>query len=256
MPDETVVTPDVNLTAAPAVPSEAATQAPAVETPPVGEQPTSQQPDQKVPYPRFKEVIDQRNQYETQIKELRDQLARAQPQLTATQAPNAKDKYVQKLVSGGMTQEAADILADTMLEAARESVAPYEQKSVQREVDEWTQKFAQAHPDYNELEPKMYEVFTKLPRHTQDLIASDPKGLELLYGHVKSQVLEQRISQARQEGMDQAYQNRLDKGAVSGLPGSSTNAPQKLTRQAIAEMTQEEYLGRREEILKRMAELQ
>ena len=219
---------------------------PAVEnTAPAKEEST----ERGIPYPRFKEVIDEKNALMRRLNELE---SRFNTQSQA-QEPEAVSRAVKKLVQKGMDEDAAKELVSTQFElaaqVAEERVAPLRQSQSKKEVDEWVAGFKKDHPDYNELEPQMYEAWRSLSPAAQDLIVADQRGLELLYDHVKVKKLEEDLKQRYEQGIQDGYQNKQAKIGVSGEPnrGSSKGIP---SRRDIAQMSLEDYMKIREELLR------
>jgi len=244
------------------------TSAPANQEPqvnsPVGEEPASGTPEPKhVPYSRLKEVIDQKNandaranDWEGRFKQLE---SRMQAEPNPAPAGSNVNPHLKGLIDGGMDENVAKLIVETAQGISRENVdnrvGSLEQQNVQREMASWTEKFSRDHTDYKQLEPEMGKVFSALPERTQDLIVSDPAGLELLYGHVKSQFLEKAIAEGNQAGKNQAYDNIALKQAVASTPGASSQSTNNaITRASLAAMSPTEFSERQVEIFDLMAQ--
>lgn len=220
-------------------------------TPPVTANvtPVSKEPavtEKSIPYPRFKEMVDKKNDLENRLKKL-EEMAPAKPEV-----PDYVDAAVKKLMEKGMEEESAKELVSTQLElakkAADERVAPVEDAATKREVEEWFTEFKKSHTDYADLEPKMFEAFKNLSETQQDLISADPKGVQLLYNHVKVQVLEEQLAKKYEQGVKDGYENKQLKSAASTEPSSG---PQGLpSRKDISSMTLDDYKKIRDSLLK------
>lgn len=210
--------------------------------------------DKSVPYTRFQEVIQKKNAHEQKIKELEDRLNQLQP--AEKQAQTALDRQVAKLVSRGMDENVARLIAETSSEIAQEQVserlAPMERASVEKEMESWIDNFSKQHTDYKDLEPEMQKIFTNLPESTKSIVVSDKMGLELLYSHAKRQKLEQELGKKFQEGVSKAYDNKGLKAAVSSTPVTAKMPDNTLTRESISKMGEEEYTRRKSEIVSAM----
>lgn len=209
---------------------------------------------QHVPYSRFQEVVKVKNEYASRLEELEKRLSTHDAIIGQTAKKDIPSKHVEKLVAAGMDRGVAELLVETSAGLAKESVSdvvePLKQATISQQVQSWTEKFKQSHKDYDELEPEMVKVFEAMPPRTQDLIVSDPKGLELIYAHVKMQRLEDEKNKSFQAGAQAAYDSKGLKAALSSTAGATTNPNVGLTRNEIAGMSLKEYEARRAEILK------
>jgi len=201
--------------------------------------------DKTVPYTRFKEINDAKNDLSKRLELLE---GRFQDQEEKSQ-PSPVDNAVQRLVSKGMDEDSAKELVETQFEIARSAIEPMRKSTAQAEIDSWVKDFKANHSDYDELEPLMYETFKSLDPQTKDAIASSKQGVELLYSHVKNKKLESQLEVRYQEGLKAGYKGKRDKSAVSTSEGSSTTKHGLPSPQDIASMSLEEYAERREEIL-------
>lgn len=211
-----------------------------------------------VPYPRFKEVNDKAKSAEQRAleadrraKELEARLAKlesgSQERQSAEQSQQRFSKAVSKLSALGVDQEAAKKLAEVVSELAGEEVdsrvRPLAQATAQQEITGWTREFARTHPDYEEMAPAMGEAYASLPQIMQDLISIDPKGLDLMYAYAKLPKMQEELGKARQEGAQEAYQNRRMKGAVSSTVGAGSSQPKAMTEKDIADMSVKDYMA-------------
>lgn len=221
--------------------------------PPAESNSASPEPSEKgVPYPRFKEVIDLKNQYEGRIRELESRLTQTQPPAVA-KSDSLFDNDVNDLVAHGMDEASAKILVRRMASVAERSVServdPIVRNSAQKEVSEWTDKFKASHKDYDQLEPKMYDVYKQLDPGTQEMLVSNPKMLEFLYSHAKVMKLEADLQKKYEEGQNEAYKTQRQKSAMSGTSGSSPKPKGVPTPKEVGEMSLSEYMKNRDTIL-------
>jgi hypothetical protein len=203
-------------------------------------------------HPRFKELIEEKNELRGQLshmERLLNEKLNSQTQSDPLEGARAKLKGL------GVDDKAAAELLDAVRIVADNRVGNLEKANVQQQIDSWVTDFSRSHKDYEELEPQMYEVFSALQPRTQQLIASDPMGIQLLYDHVKQQGSEQSAKKAYQDGVKAGYKNKQEKSSVSPTTGGSTNPPGELTRKSIDEMSIEEYKKRRKEIWAAMSKL-
>lgn len=221
-------------------------QAPEANPPAEESSAPAEKPEAKtIPYDRFKEVIDEKNALNTKLKEIEDRLNK-QEQTAFSQAEVEKaNRAVQKLMAQGVDESVAKLLADTMAEIAEEKVstrvAPVEQMSAKREVDSWVQDFARSHNDYDELKPRMEEVFSKLPEPMKNMVVADKLGLEMLYRYVKGVESESAVAKAKQDGRNEAYNNQKLKTAISGTPNSAPTQKNTPSVADIESMSIEQY---------------
>lgn len=218
-----------------------------------------QQKEDSLPFhqhPRFQELISEKNELKDKLSTMERLLQeRDQPA-----KPSPMELAKKELVDLGIEDKAAERIVNSIKlvsDASTESrVAPVEQVTAQREVDNWLKDFSKEHKDFNELEPKMNETFKALPERTQTMLASDPMALELLYNHVKAQQVKEEVDKAYRKGVEDGYKNKQNK--ASGSPGSngSANPPGEISRKSIAEMSLEEYKKNRTEIMANLAKLQ
>lgn len=214
--------------------------------------------DNKVPYDRFQEVIQQKNEYAARLEELERRLQVNEVAIGAKNKIDVTQKHVEKLVAAGMDRGAAEILIEATAGMTDEKignrVSPLEQKSLVQEAMAWTQAFARTHPDYDALQPKMYETFKALPEQTQNLVSSDPKGLEMLYSYVKMQNLPQIVEQSQKAATETAYDTKGLKQAMSSQPGASTSPNLGFTRKQVEEMSLADYAKNKKQIFEQMVQ--
>lgn len=224
----------------------ASTEPSAPVTPPAKENLAQANPteEQKVPYPRFKELVDEKNQLKSQLEEMSLTLKEIKEQSTPKQ-PSFDDVLIKEYTEGlgvdeGTAKKLIELQSKIVDHKVRNTVKPLEEATLQHEVDSWLSDFEKSHSDYKDLKGKMGDVFASLPEHTQTMLASDPKGLELLYGYVKAQNLEDLKKQSFEEGKTAAYENRLSKESVGSSP-VSTSVQSDLTAEAVGKMSIKEY---------------
>lgn len=220
-------------------------------TPPAGEQPVVGNSEQRIPKQRFDQVVDQRNrereirtQYENRIRELE------QRQNGSVAQPSIIDRETERLVNKlGMNKDAAKELLESISGVAKAERGQVEQQLQRYEMQHWQEGLAAKYKDYRELEPKMAEIWNQMPQHEQMSVVSSPRQLEMLYHYAKSQNFDGAVDDARKQGAEQAYANKLAKQAVSSTVGASGLKPGgALNRKAIDQMSIEEYTRRRPEI--------
>jgi hypothetical protein len=206
-------------------------------------------------HPRFKELINEKNQ-------LRDQLSNMERILqkqSEPAKPSPYDAVKQKMLGLGLEDKAAQELVDSMKTVANAAVdsrvQPIEAASVQREIDGWTSDLAKEHEDFDSLRPQMYEVFRALPDTIQQLVSSHPIGVRLMYDHVKAQNMEKELKSSYQNGVEAGYKNKQSKSSIAPAPVGSKNPPGEITRKAIAEMSIAEYKKSRDKIMKSLDKL-
>lgn len=228
-----------------------------VAEPPAEEHSAQQKPEvsEKVPYNRFKEVNDKAKtaeakafEAERRAKELEARLAKLEAGDQEKQGEQRFSKTVSRLKEElGMDDKAAEKLAaimkDVSAEEAETRVQPVEQKTVQQEIAGWARDFSAKHDDYEEMAGAMNEAFSSLPERMQDLIAVDPKGLELLYGYAKEQRRQEDLEQARQKGAEEAYQTQRLKGAVSSTPAAAAPQGKVMTEEDLMSMPTADYIA-------------
>ena len=207
-----------------------------------------------VPYSRFKEVIDTRNQYESKFEELNNRLSAYEAAQAEKQKTNASEKYTQRLQAAGMAPEVASLLAEVMSSVGRdivgEAVGPLQQESAATRVDQWVDKLARTHKDWGELEPEMEKILGSMPKQMQPMFISSPQGLEMLYAKAKLEKAQKSEQAAFSAGAKAAYDNKGLKAAVASTPGASAAKPNSaITLEAIGKMTTDEYRARHKEIV-------
>lgn len=250
MPEE-VQTTAVNSPAVEVASATTATQTETV-TPPAGEKPvTESTPENKVPYSRFSEVIDQRNKeketrvaLETRLKELEAKVS------GRSQGNDIADAEVKRLVTKlGMSEDAAREVVSATQNVARAERGEVEARLHMYEVDAWTRQLADKHKDFKDLQPAMEKEFSSLDPQEQQYIVSSPKRLEMFYKSIKADLAEFVAKEAFEKGSKAAYDTKAQKQAISSVPGSAAQ-PQKgeLTIEKIRNMPISEYKTRQAEI--------
>ncbi len=196
---------------------------------PVDEKSTTKTTEKEVPYDRFQEVIKQKNQekqlreqYEAKIKELEGRL------------PNpGQDRMVQRLVAGGMKEDAAKLIADATREEQRHALEPVLRQRKDDDVKNWTRELERSDPEYKKLKPQLEKAFDELPDEEKMSVVSSPKGLERFYKSVKADALVEEVSKARASGVKQGYENKGQKEGMSSTPKSGTATETALTFESI-----------------------
>lgn len=220
--------------------------------PPAGEQSAAQGSDNRIPYPRFQQVIDERNQeravreqQEARIRDLESRVSGA----SAQQQPSV-DAEVERLVKElNMAPEAARAIVATQVAIAQRAQQGTNQQLRQYELRDWSRALEQKHSDYKELIPDMEKAFSELQPMERNLVVSSPVGLEMFYNHVRSNKVNQKLKESFNQGANQAYANKAQKQAVSSVPGTSSGSQSnKLTREGIKNMSLSEYQKRLPEI--------
>jgi hypothetical protein len=206
--------------------------------------------EQRVPYGRFQELVHEKNE----MKEKLSNMERLLQERQEPKGPTPMELSKKELVDLGIREDAAEKMLGAFRRVskadAQEVAAPLVQKTAQAEVDNWINDFSKEHEDFKTLEPQMNEVFASLPQQTKFTIASDPKGLELLYAHVKQMNSKQSLDEAYKRGVEDGYKGKAKKSSVTpGLSGK-TSPPGELTPETIGKMSLKEYKERRDEILK------
>lgn len=237
-----------------------APEAEATATPPTGEQPgaedSAEQPEKAVPYPRFKEVINQKNEKDKVIEDLRKRLEAVEKGKPEAQVPveSRAEKYAKKLVAKGLDAEAAKLLAGSIeemaAEIAEERVMPLTQAAIQKETDNWVADFAAKNADYSELDPEMTKIFNAMPEPLKREMVKSPAGIEFIYAKAKLAKLGSVVAQAKEDGKSEAYASKSVKKSLTSGGGGSATPPQKpITRKDILNLSNEEYQARKAEIM-------
>jgi hypothetical protein len=208
---------------------------------------------QRIPKPRFDEVIQQRNAARERELALEAKVRELEARQSGNSAKSQVDVVAARLVAElDMAPEAARKLAAIQLETAGEIAKSQTQElraaNHRNEIDSWSRGLAQKYGDYKDVAPAMEKVFGQLPPQTQDLVVSSPAGLEMLYSYAKAQLPSQAKS-AFDKGAKQAYENKALKQAVSSSPGMGAGGGKApLSRESIAKMPLSEYKERLSEI--------
>lgn len=237
-----------------AAPSPEAVQS-EVANPPAESNSAQQKPEEnKIPYDRFKEKVDEVNQYKNEtlqlknsLKELEAKLEERLPPMQQTENPLVQS-VVKEMVDNGLEENAAKALATSMIKLAESQVQPIRHEV---ETDKWLSDFANKHPDFDEN--KIGEIFSALPKRAQLAVASAPEMLELMYSHAKVQGFEQELEKARKEGAAAAYDNKQLKAGVTSAPTAAAipeNYDISNINEKIGKMPLREYEANRDKILK------
>lgn len=254
---------------------DSAVAAPTTETQPQAANPpaesTSVQPKEEapghIPYPRFKEINEKRKSLETEVAELRRQLA-GRKEAPSENDPEqmekeAMSKAVERLVQNGMNPQAAQVFAEAFKDISKKESKRYraeldELKSTlsesqaadkaAKELSERQASFRAAHKDYAEYEDAMTKKWESLDEASQRALLASPKAYDLLYESAKAGKLEEVAAKGRDEGRREAYEGRSMKTAVSSTPGTSANPGKKYTAEDVAAMSLQEYKQNREKI--------
>lgn len=243
MADENTSTQPAVNTEASAASAPADTQNNSVNTPPVeGTGSDNGSAAGNVPYSRFKEVIDLKNQFGSQIEELQNRLAAQEAHVAQGRKANVAEKYEKLLVEKGLEPAVAKALTEAQFglvnEVLGERMAPLEQETAASRVDSWVGKLAQTHKDWYELEPAMEKILDTLPKQMRGVFISSPEGLEMLYAKAKLKAVTETQQKVFNDGANAAYQNKGLKGAMSPTPGASVPKPQAFTREQIMGMSE------------------
>ena len=200
-------------------------------------------------HPRFQELISEKNELTNKVSQMEKLLQ----EKFEPKGPTPMELAKQELSSLGLDDKATEKLLKAVQHITRgdieTSVAPVSKALAAKEIESWVEKFAKEHEDYEELEPKMAETFYALPAETQKMLASDPVGTQLLYDHVKQQMVKEELKKSYEKGVSDGYKNKQNKSAGSPTTGGSANPPGELTREAIKNMSLEEYKKNRVQIM-------
>jgi hypothetical protein len=222
--------------------------------PPVGEQPIAENngsgTDNRIPKQRFDQVIEQRNrerelraQYESRIRELE---TRQSPQTQTNPIEVESKRLAAKL---NIKEEAAREILESSGAIARSERQAVEQQLQRYEFNRWQENLTNKYKDYQELSPKMTEVWNTLPEHERQAVVSSPYRLEMFYHYVKGQNVDGMIDAAKTKAASDAYNNKQLKQAVTSTPGASSAKPNgQLSQKVIADMSIEEFQKRHNEI--------
>lgn len=216
-------------------------------TPPAGERPADSRSEQRIPLPRFNEVIDQRNQaqalaerLELRLKEMETRLPPAKP---------AGEEEVERLTKAGVPEATARQVVAVAENVGNRKNREVQAQLAQYQLAEWHREMERKHSDYRETAPDMEKVFTALPPVTQQLCMSSPAGLEMLYNQAKAGKSITDAQKAFEAGAQSVVSKKAEKLAVSSIPGgSSGNSSQELTGAIITAMSPEEFKKRQVEI--------
>lgn len=219
-------------------------------TPEQTEQNGEPQKEQAVPYERFKEVVDQKNDFANRLDSLESQIKRQSEATTS----DPLDEAVKSLVDAGMEEPSARKLAKAQFDIAskvtEERIRPIEESTKRVESSSMIQDFADRHKDYYDLEPVMFEVYKTLDPETQLDIATKPKSLEMFYSYVKLENSKKSGDERYNQGVEDGYKNKQSKGALSSVSGARSKPEGIPTPKEIGEMSLEDYRKVRDKVLK------
>jgi hypothetical protein len=206
-----------------------------------------------VPYSRFKEKVDQVNQFESRLEELQNRLSAQEAHSAQAKRGNVAEKYEKMLVDKGLDPAVAKVMAEAQFgmvnDVLGERLGPLEQETAATRVDGWVNKLAQTHKDWFDLEPAMEKILDSLPKQLRPAFISSPEGLEMLYAKAKLGSVATQTQKAFTDGQNTAYQNKGLKNAMSPTPGASVPKPQAFDREAIMKMSEAELRANYDAIL-------
>lgn len=216
MADEQVEKKDVNGSG-----SESSTGSSQTEgsNPPAEESSVESRSENRIPLPRFNEVIQERNR-ERQLREQYESRLRDLEQRLPTKAPG--EEQVERLVKSGVDPKVAKEIIDVSTEASRRERQALESQRQAANLQMWHRDMESKYKDYREMAPVMEREFSNLSPNAQMLAVSDPAGLEMLYAKAKASLSIDGSKKAFDEGAKQAYNTKDQKRAISSTPGSSS----------------------------------
>lgn len=195
-----------------------------VANPPTGENPGANESENRIPHKRFNEVIQERNEARNRQEALEARIRDMESRLsTAPVKVDDGSAEVERLVKNlGMDEKAARELMEVTRIANERANAPLRAQQQAAMLDNWNRDMAKRHTDYDDIVPDMEKVFSRLPAHMQNLVVSDPSGLEMLYNQAKASKSQDKTKEAFDKGSAEAYSKKGEKLAVSNLPGSGS----------------------------------
>lgn len=221
-----------------------------VAQPPAESKPAQPKPEEnKIPYDRFKEKVDEVNLLKNSLKDLEAKLEERLPPKPQLPDPLIEN-VVKDLVNDGLEETAARTLAKTMVKLAENQVQPIRHEV---ETNRWINDFADKHKDFDDVKGKLAETYSALPKNAQLAVASDPAMLELLYSYVKMQDYEQALERAKKEGATSAYENKQIKAGITSAPTAAAipeNFDISTLNEKVGNMSLKDYMVDREKILK------
>lgn len=218
-------------------------------TPPAKENLASEQADNKIPYPRFNEVIQERNrerelreQYESRIRDL-------EHRMSSVPTKPAGSEEIERLVKKGISEEMAKEIVHTADVVSERKNRETQAQIAQYQLAEWHRNMESKYKDYRETTPEMEKVFSKLDPVSQRMVTASPVGLDMLYQYAKSGKGIEASKKAFEAGAQHASQVKDLKKAISSTPGSgSKDTSKELSEKVIREMPIAEYQKRQVEI--------
>lgn len=221
-----------------------------VQSPPLeGHASEHNQAEQRIPYDRFKSVIDERNQERIMREAAEARLRELQsPQLdpTHSQIQAAIENYK----AAGLTEQAAKVLVENQLKLVQSQQAELKSELHTYKVNEWTRELKDSYKDYAEVSVEADKQFNSLSPSEKNEVMSSRRALHNFFKAVRADVLEQKVNKSFNEGANHAYQNKQMKQGMGNVPGKAP-APTPgagLTREAIRSMDPETYRKRLPEI--------
>lgn len=210
-------------------------QAPAESAPAVN-QPVGQNPPQEgnpvgqegaekhIPYDRFKQVIDERNQERVQREAAESRLRDlSSPRLDPTHSET--EKIVKNYVAAGLSEQAARILVDNQLNLVRSQQVDLKQELHGYKVNEWTRELKDQFKDYAEVSGEADKQFSSMSPQEQMEVMGSRRALHTFFKSVRADVLEKKMSQSYSDGANNAYKNQQLKQGMGNLPGKGPASP-------------------------------
>ena len=219
---------------APAESAPAVTQ-PVGQNPPQEGNPVGQEGAEKhIPYDRFKQVIDERNQERVQReaaeKRLRDLNS---PRLDPTHSEI--EKTVQNYVAAGLSEQAARVLVDNQLSLVRSQQSELKSELHGYKVNEWARELKDQFKDYAEVSAEADKQFSSLNQNEQMEVMASRRALHNFFKAVRADVLEKKMASSYNEGANNAYKNQQLKQGMGNVPGKGPANP-------VAGITREEIM--------------
>jgi polyhydroxyalkanoate synthesis regulator phasin len=200
-------------------------------------------------HPRWQELQSEKKKMAEKIAEMEERLNSFEsvPKKTETPAtPSRSDSLIKKFEDWGMTPEAAKATVQDIIEAAKEQVAPIDQRTgvlvAEKRIDEF--KRSPEGKNYDALEPEMTKIFKGFNSEVQRAVARDPNGIKMLYDLA---TLRSKESIAVEESKK--------KGSIRGTGGSSSASAgeTKWTREKIKNLSDADFMKFQSEIAKAAA---
>lgn len=213
-------------------------------------------------HPRFKELVDEKNQYKMQLelfrKEVDDLKKQNQGNMEASKNQSAFDLAVDRLVKKGMDHSTATEFVKDQVElmqtVVQQNVAPLYQSQGQLTLSQTLDSFRQKYPDYDKYKTKMSEILASMPKSDQDWIMSNlSRGLKTLYDEAKEKDKEIIEKELIEKGKQEAYNKKREKVSISQTKGSSVITEDLI--EELSKLSPEEYAKRKPEFDKYEAQL-